>query len=125
MGARQVTVRELRARGSKAVIGDVPRGREILIHVDCDALDPGFAPGANAPSPGGLRFDEVTDLIASAMRGRRLAGIFNVEFDPASDVNDVTAMTVGRIVCHVLGHLARQADRDSTHASTTVADEGS
>jgi agmatinase len=58
-------------------------------------------------SPGGFAFHEMTELIAAAMRGRKLAGFSIVEFRPAADVNDMSAAIVGRLVSHVLGHLSR------------------
>ncbi len=59
-------------------------------------------------APGGFAFHEMTALIAAAMRGRKLAGFSIVEFQPAADVNDMSAAIVGRLVSHVLGHLARR-----------------
>ena len=106
-GARLVTVSQLRGQGIAAVVEAIPRTGHLLIHIDCDALDPSISPGVNASSPGGLRFDEVTDLLQAALHGRRLAGFSIVEFQPKADVNDITAIVVGRLVCHVLGNLAR------------------
>jgi len=108
-GARLVTVRQLRANGAAEIANAIPRDGALLIHIDVDAIDPSVCPGVNALSPGGLWLDEVTDLIASAMAGRRLAGFSIVEFQPKNDVNDMTATVVGRLICHVLGHLARRA----------------
>lgn len=106
-GSRIVTVAEARRVGIDAVADALPRDRPLLVHIDCDAMDPGTAPGVNALSPGGFTFAEMTALIGAAMRGRKLAGFSIVEFQPGTDVNDITATVVGRLVCHVLGHLAR------------------
>lgn len=107
-GSRLVTVSDARRRGMAQVADAIPRDGELLIHIDCDGLDPSLCPGVNALSPGGLLFDEVTALIAGGLRGRRLAGISIVELDPGRDINAMTATVVGRLVCHVLGHLARR-----------------
>lgn len=112
-GSRLVTVRQVRAEGPAEIARAIPHDGEIIIHVDCDALDPSICPGVNALSPGGLYLDEVTDLIAAALQGRRLAGFSIVELNPARDVNDMTATVVGRLVCHVLGNLARRSDRQT------------
>ncbi len=90
------------------IAATIPRDGTLLIHIDVDGLDPSICPGVNALSPGGLWLEEVTDLIASAMTGRQLAGVSIVEFQPKADVNDMTATVVGRLICHVLGHLARR-----------------
>jgi len=107
-GSRLVTVAEARRIGVEAVAAALPRDGSLLIHIDCDSMDPGICPGINALSPGGFAFDEMTTLIAAAMRDRKLAGFSIVEFQPAADVNDMSATIVGRLVSHVLGHLARR-----------------
>lgn len=106
-GSNIVTVAEARRSGMEAVAEALPRERPLLIHIDCDVMDPSVAPGVNALSPGGFTFLEMTALIGAALRGRKLAGFSIVEFQPKADVNDMTATIVGRLVCHVLGHLAR------------------
>lgn len=106
-GSRLVTVSEARRLGMAAALDEIPRDGALLIHIDCDAMDPGTCPGVNALSPGGFFFDEMTALIAAALDGRRLAGFSIVEFQPRADINDISATVVGRLVCHVLGHLAR------------------
>ncbi len=110
-GSRLVTVRQMRASGVAEIADAIPRDGALLIHIDVDALDPSICPGVNAMSPGGLWLEEVTDLIASAMTGRTLAGFSIVELQPANDVNSVTATVVGRLICHVLGNLARNNGR--------------
>jgi agmatinase len=107
-GSRLVTVAEARRIGIEATIDTIPRGGALLIHIDCDAMDPGACPGVNALSPGGFYFEEMTALIASVLNGRGLAGFSIVEFQPRADINDISATVVGRLICHVLGHLARQ-----------------
>ena len=108
-GSRLVTVAETRRLGIETTIEPVPREGGLLIHIDCDAMDPGTCPGVNALSPGGFHFEEMTALIAAALRGRRLAGFSIVEFQPRADINDISATVVGRLISHVIGHLARAA----------------
>ncbi|WP_426239668.1 arginase family protein [Pararhizobium sp. DWP1-1-3] len=110
-GSRLVTVRQVRANGVAEIADAIPRDGALLIHIDVDALDPSICPGVNAMSPGGLWLEEVTDLIVSAMTGRTLAGFSIVEFQPKADVNGMTATVVGRLICHVLGNLARKNGR--------------
>jgi agmatinase len=107
-GSRLVTVRQARASGIAEIAQAIPRDGALLIHIDVDALDPSICPGVNALSPGGLWLEEVTDLIAAVLAGRTLAGFSIVEFQPKNDVNGMTATVVGRLICHVLGHLARK-----------------
>lgn len=107
-GSRLVTMRQVRANGVAEIADAIPRDGALLIHIDVDALDPSICPGINALSPGGLWLEEVTDLIASALTGRTLAGFSIVEFQPTNDINSMTATVFGRLICHVLGNLARR-----------------
>lgn len=119
-GARLVTVSETRLEGIAAIIDAIPRDGAVLIHIDCDAMDPATCPGVNALSPGGFHFEEMAALIAAALSGRRLAGLSIVEFQPRTDINDISATVVGRLVCHVLGHLARQRGKTRLSSSKNV-----
>lgn len=114
-GSRLVTVTEARRLGMTALADTIPRDGSLLIHIDCDAMDPGIYPGVNALSPGGFAFHEMTEIIAAAMQGRKLAGFSIVEFQPRADVNDLSATIVGRLVSHVLGHLARRGIKEENH----------
>jgi agmatinase len=110
-GSRIVTVAEARRVGAAALADMLPQDLPLLIHIDCDAIDPSICPGVNALSPGGFTFHEMTALIEAAMHERRLVGFSIVEFQPKADVNDMTATVVGRLVSHILGHLTRATQR--------------
>ena len=38
----------------------------LYVSLDIDCLDPAFAPGTGTPEPGGLHWDEVSDLLEQA-----------------------------------------------------------
>ena len=65
-------------------------------------------PAVAYPSPGGLSFVQVTDLIADVAAKARIAGFAMVEFVPKRDLNSTAAYTAARIAVHVLGHIGRQ-----------------
>jgi agmatinase len=108
-GARIFTARELHHHGLEAVLETIPRESACLITFDCDALDSAEMPAVSYPTPGGLSFLQVTDLIAGVAAKARIAGFTLVEFVPGRDRSGVAAFTAARIAAHVLGHIARQA----------------
>jgi agmatinase len=63
-GARLVTAREVHHRGIEAALAHVPAGARCVITIDCDGLDPAIMPAVLAPSPGGLTYMQMIDLIA-------------------------------------------------------------
>ena len=53
---------------------------DCVISLDCDALDSSEMPAVAYPSPGGLTYTQVTDLIAGVAAKARIAGFCMVEF---------------------------------------------
>ena len=75
----------------------------IYISFDMDALDPAFAPGISHREPGGM---SVREAIAHlhAITGR-IAGADIVEFNPAQDSTQITAMVAAKLLKEILGKM--------------------
>ena len=107
-GARIFTSRHIHHDGLKAVLETIPPDSDCLITLDCDALDSSQMPAVAYPSPGGLSFVQVTDLIAGVAAKARIAGFAMVEFVPGKDGDGTSAFTAARLAANVIGHIARQ-----------------
>ena len=78
----------------------------VYISFDMDVLDPAFAPGISHREPGGMSVREaITHL--HAIQGQ-IVGADLVEFNPAQDVSNVTAMVAVKLVKELLGIMIRQ-----------------
>jgi agmatinase len=107
-GAHIIPCRTLHHRGLGAVLEHIEPDSDCVICLDLDVLDSGVMPAVAYPSPGGLSFVQVTDIIAGVAAKARIAGFAMVEFVPARDLNGTAAVTAARIATHVIGHVARQ-----------------
>jgi agmatinase len=107
-GAHIFTSRQIHHDGLEAVIEAIPPDSDCLITLDCDALDTSEMPAVAHPSPGGLTYMQVVDLIAGVAAKARIAGFTMVEFAPKKDRDGASAYTAGRIAANVIGHIARQ-----------------
>jgi agmatinase len=107
-GAHIFTARHVLTHGLTEVLSQIERGSHCLICLDLDALDSAIMPAVGYPTPGGLTFHHVVDLIAGVAARARIAGFSMVEFVPKKDLNGTAAFTAGRIAAHVLGHVCRQ-----------------
>ena len=107
-GARIFTSRHIHHNGLNDVLETIPQDSDCLISLDCDALDSSQMPAVAYPSPGGLSFVQVTDLIAGVAAKARIAGFAMVEFVPKKDRDGTSAFTAARIAANVIGHIARQ-----------------
>lgn len=106
-GAKLVTVSNVRDSGPQGIVDMIPEGGNLIIHIDCDALDISVCPAVNAPSPGGFQFNEVVDILRTVIAARRTVGFCVVELAPSLESNNMSAIIAARITCNVIGALAR------------------
>ena len=71
----------------------------LYISIDLDGFDPAFAPGVSHHEPGGL---SVRDVLAVLDRvGAHIVGADIVEYNPARDVDGVTAVLAAKLIKEV------------------------
>jgi agmatinase len=107
-GAHIFTARHMHHDGLAGILENIPEDSDCLITFDCDAMDTSEMPAVVHPSPGGLTYVQITDLIAGVAAKARIAGFAMVEFVPKKDVKGAFAYTAARIAANVIGHIARQ-----------------
>lgn len=111
-GVTFVSGREVQAKGIGRALDLIPRGSNVLITLDCDALDPSIMPSVIGRAPGGLSYWQTIELIGGVAERARIAAFDLVEFMPSRDVSGLGALTAGRILVNVLGLLARQSGEE-------------
>ena len=105
-GSVFIRAREVHREGIDACIEKIPAADYYLITIDTDALDTAIAPGVLFTSPGGLTFDETTDLVRGIARRGSIAGINFFEVRPELDINNLTASTGAQLIINFIGALA-------------------
>jgi agmatinase len=96
-----VTARQLRERGVGWVLEELAAAGSVFVSFDCDGLDPSVFPAVSAPAPGGLSYVEAADLLAGI--GPRLAGAAFTEYTPDADLNEISALTLARLLLRLVG----------------------
>jgi agmatinase len=85
-------------------VGDHP----VYVSIDIDVLDPAFAPATGTPEAGGMTSRELLGVLR-AMRRLRLVGADIVEFAPAYDHAEVTAVAAANIAYELVTIMSEQA----------------
>jgi agmatinase len=105
-GSVFIRAREVHREGIDACIERIPAADHYLITIDTDALDTAIAPGVLFTSPGGLTFDETTDLVRGIALKGQIVGISLFEVRPERDINNLTASTGAQLIINFIGTLA-------------------
>ncbi|MCB1377617.1 MAG: arginase family protein [Alphaproteobacteria bacterium] len=106
-GARLITARDIHRQGVGIVLEHIPEDCDCVISLDCDAIDVSQMPAVSYPTPGGLLYHQIIDLIDGVAAKARIAGMALVEFVPKRDMNRTAAFTAARIAANVIGRLRR------------------
>ncbi len=109
-GAHIVTSRDIHHKGVEEVLRHIPEDCDCVISLDCDALDSSIMPAVAYPSPGGLTYTQVTDLVSGVAAKARIAGFCMVEFVPLRDRMKTAAFTAARIAANVIGRIGKRGD---------------
>jgi agmatinase len=117
-GAEIVTAAMIRQNGIRQVLELIPFNARCIVTLDCDGLDPSVIPGVLVPQPGGLSYLEAVELFHGLSRRARIIGFDLVELMPSSDVRGLGVLAAARIVCVMLGCLARQKTITSSSSNS-------
>ncbi|HXM95161.1 MAG TPA: arginase family protein [Candidatus Dormibacteraeota bacterium] len=98
-----VTSEEIHRRGVAVAIEQIPQSENIYVSFDVDSMDPTLAPGTGTLEPGGLNFQEISDLMKGIPAKGRLVGVDIVEVNPYRDPSGRTAQTAIRLLVDLLG----------------------
>lgn len=75
----------------------------VYLSFDIDSLDPAFAPGVSHHEPGGFSVRSVLNIIHRL--DVDLIGADIVEYNPARDVQDMTAMVAAKLLKEIAGNM--------------------
>ena len=107
-GARIIPARNILNAGIASVLEQIEPQSQCLITLDLDGLDSSIMPAVSYPTPGGLSYHHITQLIEGVAAKARIAGFSMVEFVPKKDLQGVATFTAARIAALTLGHIAGQ-----------------
>lgn len=105
--------RDIRARGVEAVVASLPDADRYYVTIDIDGMDTSIAPGTGTPSPGGLLYDETTELLEGIASRAEIIGMDIVEVAPDYDPTSITTQLAARLIIDLLG-FALKARQDGT-----------
>lgn len=105
-GSTLITSKDVHENGTEWVLDKIPAGGKYFLSLDIDGYDISIAPGVGSPSPGGLYYDQVSELIEGICKKVDVIGFDLVEvapqYDPAAITTRVAAMTMINVMSQIM-----------------------
>ncbi len=102
---------DLHEQGIDNVLQQIPDVRCYYLTVDADGLDPSIAPGVAYPTPGGVTYYQLFNLMRGLSGMGRLVGMAFVEVVPENDVANLTSLFAARQILNFIGVVAHNQRR--------------
>lgn len=109
-GSVILSPRQMRKMGIEEVLKQIPAGERYYVTIDIDGLDPSIAPGTGTPSPGGLLYDEVNELLEGIAKRGDVIGFDLVEVAPPYDPTGMTGQVAARIMLDLLSYVLKEKE---------------
>lgn len=105
-GVKIITAQQVHREGVQPVLDLIPAENNVLVTFDCDALDSSNMPAVMSPTPGGLTYWDVVEMLQGVTAKAQFNGFNLVEFMPERDLNGTAGLTAARIIFHAVALLA-------------------
>ena len=91
------------------LVEHLPKGGDVYITFDIDALDPAIAPGTGTPEPGGFSYYEAKEILLAVCARCNVIGMDLVEVAPQYDgPGQLTALHGVRLILDTVGAVFRR-----------------
>lgn len=111
-GSTILSPTKMRAKGIEGLLELLPKNEKYYITIDIDGIDPSIAPGTGTPSPGGLYYDEVNELLKAIANHGEVVAFDLVEVAPQYDPTGMTGQTAARIMLDLLSYVTKKKEQN-------------
>ncbi len=113
-GTDIITAYEMHDIGMAAVLDRIPGGGPYYLTIDADGLDPTIMPAVMSPTPGGLTWLQIRQLVRGLFDKGPVLGMDLVEIAPSHDHGKITLVHAERLICNFIGACARATPKGSS-----------
>lgn len=106
-GSVLISAKETHEIGVEGVLAKIPKGEDYYLSIDIDGYDISIAPGVGSPSPGGLYFNQVTDIITGICKMGNIVGFDLVETAPQYDPTNTTVRVAAMTMLHTMAMIMK------------------
>jgi len=101
-----IKAEDLHENGVAEGLNRIPTSPYYYVTIDADGLDPSIAPGVGYPTPGGVSYYQLFNILRGLAKKGKLVGMDFVEVVPENDVANLTSLFAARQILNFIGILA-------------------
>ncbi len=113
-GSDILSVRQVRALGTDAVLDRIPQDARVYVTIDIDAFCPSIASGTGTPSHGGFLYYDVLEILQGLSKRNQVVGVDLVEVAPAYDPTESTQILAAQVLMNFIGFIFHERNKSST-----------
>ena len=106
-GSNLISAYEVHDVGIQNILNRIPDGVNFYLTIDADGMDPTIMPAVNAPTPGGLNWVQIRELIHGIVKKGKVIGLDLVEISPSFEKGNTTLIHAERLICNFIGSAVR------------------
>lgn len=110
-GSVVIPARKALKMGAEEVIKQIPKAKKYFVTIDIDNYDMSMAPGVGSPSPGGLNYEFVTDVLEGIAKMGDVVAFDLVEVAPQYDPSGITARLGAMTMLAFMGFIMKEKER--------------
>lgn len=110
-GSILIPSKEVHKIGPEGVLAKIPKGEKYFISIDIDSYDISLAPGVGSPSPGGLYYDELTEILTGICQMGEIVGFDLVEVAPQYDPTGATSRVAAMTILHLMSQIMKNKNK--------------
>ena len=110
-GSVVIPARKALDLGSAEVIKMIPQAKNYFVTIDIDNYDMNTAPGVGSPSPGGLNYPFVTDVLEGIAKKGNVVAFDLVEVAPQYDPTGITARLGAMTMLAFMGYIMKEREK--------------
>ena len=106
-GSVIITSKEAKRIEAEGVLAKIPRGKKYFVTIDIDGFDLSIAPGVGSPSPGGLEYNLVSDVLYGIAKMGDIIAFDMVEVAPQYDQAGITPRVAAMTMLSFMGYIMK------------------
>lgn len=110
-GSVLISAKEANQMTAEEIIERIPKSSKYFVTIDIDALDISVAPGTGSPSPGGISYQLLNDVLEGITHKGEVIAFDFVEVAPQYDSTNSTTRIAAMTMLNFMGHILKRKEK--------------